>query len=115
MVCSNFWNLPLELFPLSLDSLQSKVSGLAPELDRCQLAALLIRHALKHLQLYRQSMTVPSRHISARHTSCWHLLGRLRLAVWVHVSEVAYIGQGSKHLRAGDRLCLERQSRLLLS
>lgn len=54
---------PLKLLFLGLDSLEGKIPSLAPELDGRQLAPLLIRHALQHLQLYGQAMAVPSRHI----------------------------------------------------
>lgn len=56
---------PFEALPLLVDSFQGKVPGFAAELDGGEILALIIAHALQHLELYWQAMAVPARHIAS--------------------------------------------------
>lgn len=57
-------NPPLEALTLLVDSLESKISGLSPQLDGVQVSPLLWAHGLQDLELDGQAMTVPARHIA---------------------------------------------------
>ncbi len=55
--------VPLELLPLTVHRLQRKRLCLLPQRDRRQPRPLLALHALQHLELDRQPVRIPPRHI----------------------------------------------------
>lgn len=62
--CQQTRSLPLESLPLLIDSLECKVSGLAPQLDGVEVAPLLRAHGLQDFQLDGQAVAVPARHVA---------------------------------------------------
>ena len=62
--CQKNKSLPLEALALLVDSLERKVTGLAPQLDGVQVSPLLWGHGLQDFELDGQTMAVPARHIA---------------------------------------------------
>ena len=62
--CRQNQRLPLEALALLVDSLECKVTSLAPKLDGVQVSPLLWGHGLQDLELDGQAMAVPAGHIA---------------------------------------------------